>query len=460
MIEYTKKLAELVVNTDYEDLPEEVIRKAKILMIDTLSCAVAGYTEAKEEVSWAIELAKGMGGPPESSIWIDNTKVSAMAAALANGCMVHTIDFDDTHLESIAHIGCGVLGSILPLAQKMHCDGKDVVTAYVLGVEIAARVGNSVNKGSVHYHFKYWHPTATFDTIGAAAACAKIMKFNVEQTRMCIGLGLDQAAGFRYSCISGDYAKTLHAGWAAMRGVMSSNIIAAGATGPVELLGDPLGFCTAMCAEPNMDYLIENLGQEWAVMKDCLKFYPCIQGSHAGVEAVTTIVTEHDVDPEEIESITIRLSPLAPGHGTNYHPDTVMAARLSIPFCIATAATKKRVGLRDFNDETLKDEKFLNFMQKIKIVPSPEFLEAYPDSGFSSEATIVLKDGKTYKCMIPYCKGHSLRPIDDKDVMDKYFMLTAITWPKEHSEKVYEGFSCIETFEDIGELVEIINSAD
>ena len=155
MPDKTRKLAELVAHTSYEDLPPEVVERAKVVLLDTLSCAVAGYTKAPEECGWIIRMAKELGGAPESTIWMDGTKVSALAAALANSCMVHTIDFDDTHLESVAHLGSSLLGAVLALGEKCHATGKEILTAFVLGFEVAARVGNSVNKGAVHRHLRH-----------------------------------------------------------------------------------------------------------------------------------------------------------------------------------------------------------------------------------------------------------------------------------------------------------------
>lgn len=458
MADYTRMLAQLVADTSYEDLPDEVVDRAKTVMMDTLSCAVAGYTKAPEECGWIIRIAKEMGGAPESTVWMDGAKLSAMAAAMANACMVHTIDYDDTHLESVAHLGSSLLGAVLSLGEKLHASGKEALTAFVLGFEVAARVGNSVNKGAVHRHYKYWHPTATAGTIGCAAACAKLMGFDVKQTEMCIGLGIDQAAGFRYCIDKGDFSKSLHPAWSALRGVMAAQVIAAGGNGPVGLLEYPTGFCNAMCDQPVMEYLDEDLGKSWAVMKDALKMYPSIHGSHSGIEATLNIVTEHDLKPEEIQEIHIRLSPLAKGQGVNYEPANVLAARLSMPCCMAIAAIKRQVTLDDFTEELIHDPRFLDYMKKVTIEPYPAFNEQFPDSGFTSEATITTTDGRTFTSLVPYCKAHPMRPATEQDIRDKYFMLANITWPQEKSERVYQAFRDLGACADVGGLVALMQS--
>lgn len=453
MPDYTRLLAELVANTSFDDLPAEVVERAKVVMMDTLSCAVAGYTKAPEECAWIIRVVKELGGTPESTIWMDGSRVSAMMAAMADACMVHTIDFDDTHLESVAHLGSSLLGTVIALSEKLHATGKEALAAFVLGFEAAARVGNSVNKGAVHRHYKYFHPTATAGTIGCAAAAAKLMKFDATQTEMCLGLGIDQACGFRYCIDKGDFSKSLHPAWSAMRGIMAAQVISVGASGPKGLLEYPTGFCAAMCDQPTMSYLDEYLGKSWAVMKDALKMYPSIHGSHSGIEATIHIVTEQNLQPEEIAEIHIRLSPLAKGQGVNYEPANVLAARLSMPCCMAIAATKRRVTLDDFSETLIHDPAFLAYMKKVVIEPWPEFNELYPDSGFTSEATITTTDGRVFTNRVIYCKAHPQRPASEQDVRDKYFMLADITWPHDKSQRIYDAFRTLETCSDVSALV-------
>lgn len=456
MTDYTKRLAKFVADTSYENLPEEVVERASTVMLDTLSCAVAGSTKAPEECAWVMQFAKAVGGNAESTIWMNGYKTSAMMAAMANATMVHTIDFDDTHLESVAHLGAGLLGTVLSLGEKVHATGKEVLTAFVVGFEVAARVGNSVNKGAVHLHYKYWHPTATCGTIGCAAAAAKLMKLDAEDVEMAIGLGIDQAAGFRYCIDKGDFSKSLHPGWSAMRGVMAAQIIASGANGPKGLLEYSTGFCNAMCSEPNIHYLSDDLGTSYAIMRDALKMFPTIHGSHSGIEATLNIVEEHDLKPEDITHILIRLSPLAKGQGVNYQPANVLAARLSMPCCMALAAIKRQVTLDDFTEELIHDPAFLEYMKKVEIEPWPEFNELYPLSGFTSEATITVKSGEQYVNRVIYCKAHPERPASKEDIAAKYFNLATITWPREKAEAVYNFFGSIDACADIAELIALM----
>ncbi len=453
MANETRKLAEFVSNNHFEDLPLSVVNKAKVVMIDTLSCAVAGYTKSKEECDLIINFVKSIGGNDQSTIWFDGYKTSAMMAALANSTMAHTVDFDDTHLDSVAHLGAGLLGTVISLGEKNNAPGKDIITAFVMGFEIGARVGNSVNKGKIHHHYKYWHPTATAGTIGCAAAAAKLLGLDESQTEQAIGLGVDQAAGFRYCIDAGDFSKSLHPGWSSLRGIMAAEIIALGAIGPKGLLEYPTGFCTAMCSEPNIEELNAGLGVEYEILKDSLKMYPTIHGSHTSIEATLNILKHNKIDYNEIDNILVRMSPLAKGQGANYHPDSILAARLSIPFSISIAIHRGQVTLDDFTEDLLEDPNNLEFMKKVIIQPDPNLNNEYPKSGFVGEVTITMKDNKQYKDMVIYPKDHPERPATDEDIKSKYYSLATNTWTKLKAEKIYNIFNILESYDNIKNVI-------
>jgi 2-methylcitrate dehydratase PrpD len=419
-------------------------------MLDTLGCSVAGFTMAKQECAWIIKLVKQLGGTPEATVWMDGLKTSSLNAALANATMIHTVDFDDTHPDSISHLGASLLATVIALGEKTGASGKDVITAFVAGYEVGARVGNSVNKiGRTHY--KFWHPTATAGTIGASAAAAKMMKLGQSEIEQAIGLGVDQAVGFRYCIDKGDFSKSLHPGWAAMRAVMSAQIISVGANGPKGLLEYDSGFCNAMSSSPNVDELTKGLGKDFEILLDALKFYPTIHCSHTAIEATLGVVFNHKLKEEDVERVEIRISDLAKGQGMNYEPDNPLAARLSIPFCVATAVLKGHLELSDFIKEELHNPKLRQVMAKIKIEAEPEFNVKYP-KGFVADLTVKTKDGKEYKDFIVYPKGHPDRPAAEKEVLDKYYSLTSLTWPRSQAEKVLGIMMSLDKLKSISEL--------
>jgi 2-methylcitrate dehydratase PrpD len=448
----SSQLASFIVNTKYSDIPQDILKKAKNLILDTFGCAVGGYTIAKEECQWVLDSVKELGGTPEATVWIDGHKTSSVNAALANGTMTCTIDFDDTHMFSYAHLGPSLLATTLSVGEKVGATGEEALTAFLVGFEVAARAGNSVNSdGKTHY--KYWHPTATIGTIGSSAVAAKLMNLNELQTEQALGLGVDQAAGFRYCIDKGDYTKSLHAGQAAMRAVLSATLVKNGSTGPKGLLEFETGFCNSMSSKPVMEDLTVGLGKEFLIVNDALKFYPTIHCSQTNIEAMEYIVNENNLKAEDIAKIDVNMSGFAKGQGANSNPETPMAARLSIPFCLALVGAKGRnLLLTDFVEENLNDPKIKELINKVSVEIVDEYTVQYP-SGLVGHVTVTTKDNQSYEKMIVYPKGHPERPASDEEIYNKFRYLAGLTWNEEKVESVLQKFIDFENIDSINNLV-------
>lgn len=451
---YSNILANYVVNTGYQDIPTEVIEWSKKVILDTLSCAVAGFTMAPEECGWIEQVVVELGGNPEATIWKSGLKTSSVNAALANATMIHTVDFDDTHLDSVSHLGAGLLATAIAVGEKVNATGKDVVAAFILGFEVGSRVGNAVNKFG-RSHYKYWHPTATMGTIAATVTAAKLRQLSVDGVEQALGLGVDQAMGFRYCIDKGDYSKSLHPGFAAMRGVLSANIIAAGANGPRGLLEFETGFCNAMSEQPRMECLIEALGEQYFIMTDSLKFFPTIHCSHTGIEGMINLVQRHKLVHTAIGSIDLKITDLAKGQGMTFDPQTTLAARLSIPYSVATAAVRGELTLKDFDEASLKNQDVRNIMKKITIASEPKFNELYP-KGLVTQIKVKTVDGQEYEELVVYPKGHPERPVSEQDMLAKYEFLSTITWTKEKSDRIRALVLSLDKMEHIEELVHAV----
>ncbi|HHX36662.1 MAG TPA: MmgE/PrpD family protein [Clostridiaceae bacterium] len=450
----TRTLAKFVHDLTFESLSNELVEKTKVIMIDTLSCVVAGNVIANEECDIIRKFAEDHGGDGATIWFTDGKKSGTMVAALANSLMAHTIDFDDTHMDSVSHFGAALTGTVLTLGQHLGASGKDIITAFVAGFEVAARVGNSVNKDG-RSHYKYWHPTATASAVGAAAAAAKLYKLNEAEIEMAISLGADQASGFRYCVDKGDYSKGLHPGWASLRGIMAAKLTKLGAEGPIGLLEYPTGFCQAMSEKPNLEYLTAGLGTEFETLSDAIKLFPTIHCSHTSIESALDIVNEHDIDYRDIEKIYIEVTELAKGQGMNFEPDGVLAARLSVPCCVSIALRKKQLTLTDFTTEDIFSDENQNLMKRIEIQPNDQFLIDYP-TGMVGHMTITMKDGTEYFAGHEYPKGHPLRPAEEEDYYNKFISLVTLRWDQAKSEKMYNAFNQLETYETVDDLISLL----
>jgi 2-methylcitrate dehydratase PrpD len=447
----TQDLAEFVGETSFSDLPSEVIRKAKGIVLDTLGCGIAGYTLASHEFHWIFDLVKEMGGNPESTVFLEGMKTSTPQAALVNGAVIHTVDFDDTHMGSIAHLGAPVVSTTLALGEKVGADGPSLITAMVLAYEVAGRIGKAIMLS----HYKYWHPTATLGTIAAGVVSSKLLGMKAEEVEQAISLAADGASGMRYCIDFGDFSKSLHPGMAAWHGIMAAQIIRKGATGPRGLLEYKSGFCEAYSDEPKIKALTENLGTFYETLTDSLKAFPTILISHTPVQATIKLMNTENLRLEDVQSIHLRVTPTAPGQGLNYSPDSPLAARLSIPYCVSMAATEGHISMEQFREDKIMDPKIREFMKKITLEPAPEFHQKYPGT-LAAHVEIQTKDGRRFKDESIYPKGHPQNPMTDDEIKEKFRSLSLHTLDREQTERIIEKVYDLENMKKTKELIDLL----
>jgi 2-methylcitrate dehydratase PrpD len=450
-MEVTKQLAQFVVNHSYSSISPDIRELAKLTIIDTLGCCIAGHIEAREECEWIVELIKELGGKPESSVFMKGLMTSAPFAALVNGTMVHSIDFDDTHMGSISHFSASLVPTVFAMAEKLQTEGPALLEAFIIGFE----VGGSVGKRMMPSHYRFWHPTSTFGSLASAAAASKLLGLDSLQTEYALGLTADQAGGLRYCIDKGDYSKSLHPGFAAMQGVMLTLLVLKGANGPKGILEYPTGFCRALSEEPDIEKIIEGLGKPYEITTNSLKAYPTILISHSAIQAVLELIEEHDVEYSEIMKVRLTVSSTAKGQGQNYEPETPLAARLSIPFSVALALIDKEVCLKQFTKERLDDPQVKDMMTRIEIEDDPLLNAKYPGT-LASIAVLETKTRGMLKNQVIYPKGNMKNPMTKDDVVAKYRALCAGAMDTSKSEQILQRLFDLDQTDALQELFDLL----
>jgi 2-methylcitrate dehydratase PrpD len=452
-VKTTERLAQFIVQHHFADVPHDVVEVAQHTITDTLGCGIAGYMMAREECAWILSLVKELGGQPEATVFLDGYRTSAPMAALANGTMIHTVDFDDTHMGAIAHFSAALVATVFALSERVRASGQDLLEAFVVGFEVGARVGRQMMPS----HYRYWHPTSTFGSLAAVAAACKLLKLDQRQTEYALGLAADQAAGLRYCVDQGDYSKSLHPGFAAMRGVMLALLVQQGANGPSGILEYPTGFCQAFSENPDIAKITDGLGTSYELRSNSLKAYPTILCSHASIQAVQEAMQVHGLEESEILKIHLRISETAKGQGMNYRPTTKLAARLSIPFCVAMAAIDKQVSLQQFTHEKLKDHRIKDFMGRIEIEDDPSLNKQYPETLASIVRMETTRKG-TITHEVIYPKGNIRNPLSREEVAEKFLKLSAISLPEEQCQTLLTRLFGLEKAHTVEPVIEALRS--
>jgi 2-methylcitrate dehydratase PrpD len=212
----SEQLAAFIAGTDYDVLPAKTIDMCKLAVLDWLGSVAAGGREQPGRM--AVAVARGQGGTRQATLVAARERTSCLNAALVNGICSHIVEMDDVHRASILHAGAAVIPAALSVAEMRHATGREFIAALVAGYEIAVRVGEAVTPS----HYLYWHTTGTCGTFGAAAAAAKLLGLGQEELVWVLGNAGTQAAGLWEFLADGAMSKHLHAGKAAMNGVLAA----------------------------------------------------------------------------------------------------------------------------------------------------------------------------------------------------------------------------------------------
>jgi 2-methylcitrate dehydratase PrpD len=344
-MELENRLAEWVMNTTFQDLPEKPITVEKYAVLDTLGSIAAGaYSE--ENVS-LIGLLSEFGGQSEATVLMHGDKLPAHYAALANATMAQSLDYDDAIVPGV-HIGSVAIPAALAAAEMSdRCSGRDLLTGLITGTEFACRL-NTINSASFYGGF---HGTGVCAIFAACVAASKILGLNLLQLTDALGLTLNMAGGSGQNNIEGVAAVSLVAGLASHGGLFCTRLARRGLSGPKEFLEGAKGWVSMFGTDrANKDSVIGELGTRYELINIVFKRFPSCGLTQTSIQGILEIMKENAIALEQITSINIKVGPFAKtvvGHFDIGRNPTVNA-QFSIPYCVANAAVRGGCELRHF----------------------------------------------------------------------------------------------------------------
>lgn len=419
----SKKLAQYIIQTNYEDIPKDVREFTKICILDWIGSAYAG--RKTQPIQIIKELVEEQGGSPQATL-ITGGSSSVLNAALLNGASSHVVELDDIHKSSIIHAATVVIPAALAVAEWKNKSGKDLIAAVTIGYEVCYRIGEAVSPS----HYYYWHNTATCGTFGAAAAAAKLLELNEEQTIHALGSAGTQAAGLWEFIEDSAMSKQLHPGKAAMNGVMSALLSKKGFTAARKILEGKRGFFEAMSENYKLDKITNKLGEVFKIKENSFKIHASCRHTHSAMDLAIELANDHDIRVEDVEKVNVQTYQVALNITNNPNPMTVYGAKFSLQFCTALALVKRRGALDDFNEKMLHDTVIRELIDKINVGVDPEIEERYPIE-WGSKVQIKLTNGKAITKKTRYPKGDPENPASLEEMIGKFKQLTKNLPPKQ-----------------------------
>ena len=457
MINLTEKMAEFCKDIKFEKLPNQVVKRTKLLILDTVGIIIRARHDAESTKSLISAVNKLDLNNGKCQVFSDTNRYVPSAAALINGTLAHSLDFDDTHAEASLHSSAPILAAAFAAAQMKNCSGQELITACVLGYEIQIRLGLA-GGSSAHYQ-RGFHPTATCGVFGAAAAAGHIVGLNKEQFISAFGIALSQSSGSMQFLNDGSWTKRSHVGQAAQNGLNSAILAGEGFKGPKEAFEGKWGYLNSFVSGGDLSKALEGLGEKYETLNLGVKPYPSCRYSHAAIDGLLALKKEVNFNVDELEDVDIGLSETALniiGYPIEekQNPENVVDGQFSMPFCAALVLKNGSFTWDDYK-LNLKNDDILNLCKRVNVSPNKQAEECCPK--YMSANVKIKVSGKVYEKFIKIPKGDPENFMTDQEFEDKFDGLTNPYLSEGKSDELKKFMLRIDNANSIESIFELSN---
>lgn len=414
----SRRLAEAMASARYSDLPPEVVVDTQRAILDWLGSATAGSLEPPARL--ARQVVAQLGASGEATVF-SGPRSSAAGAALANGVASHILELDDVHKGSTLHAAAPIIPAALAVAEREHAAGPAFLLAVALGYDAALRIGEAVNPD----HYRFWHPTGTAATFGAAVAAGSILGLDPARMLDALGTAGTQAAGLWEFNADGAMSKHLHPGKAAFNGVLAADLAVAGFTGATRILEGERGFFRATARSFDESRVTDGLGARWKISENCYKMHSCCGHTHSAIDVALDLRAR--AVGAEIRSVHI--GTYGPGFEIVKEPNprSPYRAQFSIAYCVAAAFTEGRVGLEQFaadrfGPEGVRQAAIKSLLERSRVSVENDLTAKYP-MAWPARLTIELADGTTLMGAADFPRGNPENPVTTEELEAKFLAL-------------------------------------
>lgn len=453
---YTRGIAEFVSGLHYDAIPAEVRNRIKLLMLDSLGCALYGA-----DLEWTRILQDTLGKVDSTrtcAVWGTRKKLSAPHTALVNGTQVQGFELDDVHRAGVLHVGAVVLPALIAVTEmKPGMSGKDFLTAAVAGYEIGPRVGLCM--GPEHIA-QGWHSGATLGVFSAASGAARGLKLDVDKTVHALGIAGTQAAGLM-AAQYGAMVKRMHAGRASQSGLYGALFAEAGFTGILNVLESEYGgFCTTFSRSTdrfNMKELTAGFGEVWQTMGVALKFYACVGSNHTTLDALRDMQTERPYKATDVQKIVVRGSQVTMDHvGWKYVPQGLTSAQLNLPYCIGTYLLEGDCSADQFTEDKVADPQRMAYGELVEVHHDEEITKKGPKFRHMVRVELHLKDGTRLDRTVESARGSEYKFASESDIVEKFEKLASKALPKAQVEQLRDAMLGLDKLGDATQIAKLL----
>ena len=452
----TQEICAFTAGLNLADIPDDVIDRGRIHMLDSLGLALAGGNAPVCKLLGDYAFRNSAQGA--AGVFATKARFAPAMAALINGTAMHADNFDDTAPQPTPdrnggiHASAGVLAAALAVAETTGADGAKLTTAFHAGCEIACKLNHAIDQR--HYQGGF-HVTSTLGVFGAAIAAAKVLGLTAEQIGHALTFASSRSAGVRASF--GTMVEQMHTGLAAEGGVIAAELAQSGLIGTGAIFEAPSGFMAAAGGGFEPGAIAGRLGRPWAIVDPGTSIKPWPNGSlvHPAMTLFAEMIAEHRLTGDSIDHVTVRTNKRIAGTLIAALPQDSMQARFSIPFALSVLLIEGRAGIDAFTDAMVRRADIAAMMARIEHVAYEAVEDGY--TNVTTFVEIACKDGTSRQGRADFALGSAQAPMSYDDVADKpRGCAAAASWPAEKTEALIAAIGRIEEIGDIREVTALL----
>lgn len=445
MPEYLDHIVSFVCRTNFDALPQNVVLRAKEVLVDSLSVIAAGAQE--DEVKALKERIVDPKARQVASLIGLGMRTEPSKAALINGTAGTFLELDEGNQFGRGHPGIHVIPAALAIAEDGRLSGRDLVTALVLGYEIGTRIGIACKiRMSMHPH-------GTWGTVGAAVAVAKLMGYGEaamkEMINVSSSLGL---ATSRRTMLEGGTVRNVYSGVSNTMGILAHELVQSGFTGEADGLKTVYGSVVSDTFSPEV--MTEDLGKRFEIARNYFKMHACCRYNHGTLDALEQILAQRPLKADEIEAVDVETYSLA-AQLCDQNPRNMLAAKFSIPFAVATLIVHGRTDVSCFNAEIVRNDAVQTLAKRVEVKEDPKLTAMMP-ARRPSKVKVTLKSGEKLEAEVTMNKGDFEDPYGPADLEKKYYSLADSVWGHAKAEQIRSQLMGVEKVKDINQATALI----
>ena len=448
----TRALADFAVNLSFHALPNYIIDKLKVHMLDALGAAIYGST-----MPWCKMIRDVFGqegGKKEATIWGSTLSLPVQTSVMVNSIATHGFELDDRRIAAYLHPASGTIPPILAIGERDgSISGQDVLTAMAAGYEVSCRIGKCIGKPSFSRGF---YPPGIGNAFAAATSAGKLLGLGPESMTRAFHLAATQACGL----YSPTHVKRFNIGVGTRAGVLATLLAKEGYEGVQDIFETTLGgFCKAFGDDFNLDLLTGNLGSEFEISQVELKPYVSSRPNHTAIDCALELIAQNpQINPRTIDTIEIEIGTDNYRYGAGFSVNTVSEALMSVAFCTAVAISDGNAFLDQFTMEKVHNPDVQALLNRSIVRIDPRVDEIGLEKRDRASLKITLKDGSKYETTKDFAKGHPSNPMSREEVVNKFRILAGKVFDQDRLEEIIQTVNLLEHTNDVGKLSRLMAS--